>query len=402
MNRAYGFRPSPGRPQRRGFAAIYVAIILVVLCGFVSLGVDLGRVQLAKSQLQTAADAAARAAAHGLATSAEQAIAEAVAIASANPCDISHAALVPNQDIEFGAWDSATRSFTPAADPSDASAIRITARRIAQRNTAIPLTFARLVGKNTCDIHATAIATVKVNSGAKSGFVGLLAVDMKNNAFFGSYDSSVNTHPSQATASDNCMLGSNGIIVAGNNNAVCGDVNLGPHGILDGNLSVSGSIDHLADPLPIPDMPDWSPGINPGGIPREFIVKKATALPGGTYWFTSLDIRKNLSFAGPATVYVNGHIVCDANLTAAGDIPANLKIYQLGLARLFGDDKANHVQITAEVHAPESVFTMKNKLTFRGSATFGEIHVRNSADFFYDEASGADGGSGGIVISLVQ
>jgi len=40
---------------------IYVAMILVVLMGFVSLAVDLGRVQLAKSELRCAADSAAMA-----------------------------------------------------------------------------------------------------------------------------------------------------------------------------------------------------------------------------------------------------------------------------------------------------------------------------------------------------
>src|SRR5258705_13678730 len=51
--------------SRRGIAAIYSILMLVVLCGMVSMGVDLGRVQLAKTELRGAADAAARAAAAG-------------------------------------------------------------------------------------------------------------------------------------------------------------------------------------------------------------------------------------------------------------------------------------------------------------------------------------------------
>src|SRR3954464_3731204 len=53
--------------RRRGMSLIYMAVAVPVLAGFCSLAVDWARVQLVKSELQAAADAAARYAVTGLA-----------------------------------------------------------------------------------------------------------------------------------------------------------------------------------------------------------------------------------------------------------------------------------------------------------------------------------------------
>src|SRR6267143_935863 len=84
--------------HRRGIAAIYSILMLVVLCGLVSMGVDLGRVQLAKTELRSAADAACRAGAAGLAKSVSQCKTDAVAVAAANTCDTTSVALDSTQD----------------------------------------------------------------------------------------------------------------------------------------------------------------------------------------------------------------------------------------------------------------------------------------------------------------
>src|SRR5688500_10003820 len=107
-----GRRKSKVISFRRGIAAVYSILMLVALCGLVSMGVDLGRVQLAKTELRAAADAAARAGVAGLATSVAQARSDALAVAAANMCDGSAVALDPTLDIEFGSWNDATRTFT--------------------------------------------------------------------------------------------------------------------------------------------------------------------------------------------------------------------------------------------------------------------------------------------------
>jgi Flp pilus assembly protein TadG len=389
------------RRQPSGFAAIYTVIILIALCGIVSLGVDLGRVQLAKAELQTAADAAARAAAVGISTSANQAIADAVAVAAANKCDGSAVVLNAGADVELGTWNSGTKTFTAlsGAAANSATAVRVTTRRLASRGTAIPLVFAKVVGRQSCDVKAVAIASASGAAGT-AGFVGLNGITMNNNGFFGSYLSSTSTNPTQATAASKARVGTNGTITVKNNNTVRGDVQLGPAGAISGSLAVSGATSHLSSTIPAPASPSWNPSTNPGGIAQNYTVNSATTLPGGTYWFTALTLNANLSFSAPATVYVNGNITIDAALTASGSVPANLKIYQLGSSRTFGDSKNNSISVTAVVEAPGANLVSKNKLTFKGAGTFGTITAKNSADFFCDEAVSASGTSRSI--ALVQ
>jgi hypothetical protein len=66
--------------------------------------------------------------------------------------------LDPQNDVAIGFWDASAHTFT--ATSSGANAVQVTARRIALRNNAIPLFFAQIVGKSSCDITATSIAMI--------------------------------------------------------------------------------------------------------------------------------------------------------------------------------------------------------------------------------------------------
>jgi len=387
------------RSRRTGFAAIYTVIMLIALCGIVSLGVDLGRVQLAKSELQTAADAAVRAAATALATSASQARTNAADVAAANLCDGSPVVLDTSADIEFGDWDTESRAFTPLSGSAQdsASAVRITARRIAARSTAIPLAFARLVGRSTCDIHASAVATV--TKGAGNGFIGLNGVTMKNGDLVASYDSRRLLHPNPASCGSRGLLASNGQISAGKAR-ILGDVQLGPSGSISGSPLITGQTKRLPAALPTPASPPWTPAPNPGGISQNYTVNRTTLLPGGTYYFTSLTIDGTLAFSGPATLYVNGDIALDGSLLAADWVPSNLKIHQLGSSRTFGDRKSNGMVVVARIEAPGTDFVAKNNAQIMGSATFDTMTMKNGVAMFYDEAGGS--ASGGVTISVVK
>jgi hypothetical protein len=345
-------------------------------------------VQLAKTELRAAADAAARAGVAGLATRVSQASSDAVAVAAANKCDGSAVVIDPTLDIEFGNWNDASRTFTvlTGAAQNNANAMRITARRIAARSTAIPLVFARLVGRDTCDINAVAVA--KATFGPGWGFTGLNSVSVKNNSYFVSYNSSVDPTPGLGTVYGNALVGSNGTILAENNDFLWGNVQLGPSGSVDNDLAVTGTTYRYTTPLLAPSMPAWTPGTNPGGISQNYTVNSTTTLPGGTYWFTTLNVDSSLTFSGPATVYVNGNIYIDSDMRAYGNIPSNLKIYQLGANRTFGDSKANNVDIVANVQAPGSDMVFNNKLNFYGTAIFETMTTRNDSLFFIDEAAG--------------
>ncbi len=369
---------------------VYIVIALVALIGICSLAVDFGRVQVAKSQLRHAADAAARAGAAGLATSATQARTNAIAIAAANSVDGS-ALTLSTSDIDVGNWSGST--FTLNGTPSNA--VRVNASRTG--NNGIPLLLAQVIGRSRCDVNASAVC--KFTSTSVSGFIGFSSITTKNNAFIGSYNSASNTNPTHSTALASAAIGSNGAIDGKNNGVLNGTVILGPSATVTG-FSITGSTTTRTTAISKPTDPNWSPSTNPGGISQNYTVNSNTTLLGGTYWFTSLTVNANLYFSGPATLYVNGNIVVNGALQPNSLIPSDLTIYQLGTGRSFGDSSSNSMDIVAVVSAPGTAFVAKNNFSFRGSAMFDSIEAKNNADMYYDEAQGP--ATGGTVMTLTK
>jgi hypothetical protein len=363
---------------------LFLLVALTALVAVASLAVDWGHVQLVKGELQRAADAAARSGAIDVAMSKPGSIrGDVLASVRQNPVD--GAVLADNAvDVEVVQWDPATRTYQRNAIPGNA--VMVTLYRAAERGNPVRMMFAGLIGKPTCDVRAYTI--VSGQTIGPRGFQGLSEVTFKNNAFIGSYDPTVNTSPTQSSASGKALLGSNGAIYSGNNTEVRGDLMLGPGGSTSGAISKSGSVRPLDTSLPQPWVPGWQPQANPGGVPANYTVSSDTVLAGGTYWFTSLNISANLSFSGPATVIVNGDVVLDAALTAYNKMPTNLTVYQLGTGRTFGDSGSNTIDITARVIAPGSDFSSKNNGTFRGEGIFNSITTKNNWELYYDETLG--------------
>ena len=148
--------------RRRGISILYTMFMLFVLSGFASLAVDWGRVQMVKTQLQRATEAAARFGAVGLENGAAPAVANALAAASENSADGSPVVLDPNQDIQIGNWDSVHREFTPVygSAQDSANAISVTARRTAANGQSIALVFGKTIGQSTCDVTVSSIAMI--------------------------------------------------------------------------------------------------------------------------------------------------------------------------------------------------------------------------------------------------
>jgi Flp pilus assembly protein TadG len=152
--------PKPSRPhvspRRRhaGAIIIYIAVIMVALTAMVSLAVDFGHVEVAKIELQRAADAIARYSAAGLAD--DSVVTKANTAATDNLVD-GAALTLQGSDIQTGIWDSASNTFTPTA--VNPNAVRIAAECSQVRNTGIATPFAGILGRRYIDIHAVAIAT---------------------------------------------------------------------------------------------------------------------------------------------------------------------------------------------------------------------------------------------------
>jgi len=393
-------RPLPSACRsRRGSALVYVTASMVALLAFVSLAVDLGHVYVVRSELQTAADAAARYGVTGIESGVATAQSYAANAASENKSDGVGVVIDATTDIEFGKWDKAARTFTvlTGAARSGADAMRVTARRTAATNNAVSLLFARVLGKTSQDVRAQSIAFI--DKPPPRGITGLAGITFKNNTFVGSYNSATNTNPTENTSGSQAYVGSNGAITGGGNNTVSGSATLGPSAPNTVGITFSGTTTRLTTPIETPVEPAWSPSTNPGGVPQNYTVSGTVTIPGGTYWFTSLTVKGTLKFSGAATLYVKGPIVVGGALYPYNMIPGNLRIYQIGKYD-FGDDDINGADIVADIIAPEADFLARNNLIFRGRMIVNSIVLQNNGDLFYDVALGGSTGGGKLVTTV--
>ncbi|HSI37368.1 MAG TPA: TadG family pilus assembly protein, partial [Tepidisphaeraceae bacterium] len=214
--------------RRGGITVVYTIIAMAAILGLCSLGMDYGRVQLAKYELRRAVDAAARAGALNLRQGgdATTARAAAVAVAAENTVDGNVLTLTASH-VLVGNWNSTTKSFTDGGTPTNA--VRVTVTLGKATNNGIPLTFARVLGMASCDVSAGATALGSLATSA--GFVGLDGVEVGNNVEFAGYDSSAG-EPGGPNVSNNGHVASNAGVTIGMNGTVRGDVVLGPGGDL--------------------------------------------------------------------------------------------------------------------------------------------------------------------------
>ncbi|MEP3479798.1 MAG: pilus assembly protein TadG-related protein [Fuerstiella sp.] len=136
--------------QRGGIIIIFAAILLVAVFAFVSFTVDIGYVTVVRSQLQSAADAAALGSAQDIPVGQSLARSSAKSLALLNEAG-GKPVVLEDPDIELGFFDFNTKSFV--VDPTQANAVRVTARADDQQ-----LFFAPIIGHDTIDIQAQSIA----------------------------------------------------------------------------------------------------------------------------------------------------------------------------------------------------------------------------------------------------
>lgn len=147
-------------PHRaRGTVMIYSVVVLTVMLGFAVLAVDLGRISLARSQLQDAADAAARYAVTGMVSSStSQTTAQSHAVAALADCTIEGVTLsASNLTTTIGVWNSATGVFTATLTSPNAVKIDLTFR-FTTGTGRVPLFVQALSSSQQPLIHATAIS----------------------------------------------------------------------------------------------------------------------------------------------------------------------------------------------------------------------------------------------------
>jgi Flp pilus assembly protein TadG len=363
---------------RRGATFIYCVVAVVAVCGIVSFGVDLGRVQLTKTELQRAADAAARYAATGLADGTY--LAKAQAVAAENPCDGVTLSLTA-QDVESGMW--ANGAFTPGG--ASPNAVRITARREASRGNAVPLVFAAVAGKSSNGMY---------------GLIGLDRVTMSGNAELDSYNSDDAPY-SAATRLNNGDVATNGSISLSGNAKIRGDAMYKTTFTTSGNAGVvapgTAQVMNGTISLPNPSLP--ASYTNKGSFSGS--GNGSTTLSSGNYYYTGFSLSGNhtLNVTGQVNIYVNGSVGLSGNMSVAGNLPGNFKVYLLNSSAV---SLSGNGTLYADVYAPTSAITISGNGDFFGRAVGKSIAVSGNGGLHYDEALGPTSGAGSSTISMVK
>jgi Flp pilus assembly protein TadG len=156
--------------DQSGVIAVWVAVGLVVLIGMAALAIDIGRLTVAKSELQKAADAGALAGARGLCMgppTPNWTIAQNMATDTALKNKVE-ANFVTTCDVQVGYWDYSWNQATAPANlkppgtvptSQDVPAVKVTIRKVAGQNHGpLLMLFAPIMGIKSHNVSAQAVA----------------------------------------------------------------------------------------------------------------------------------------------------------------------------------------------------------------------------------------------------
>ncbi|GFO64313.1 Tad domain-containing protein [Geomonas paludis] len=157
--------------NQKGFALVYIALMVVVLFAFVGLAVDMGHMYLTKGQLQNAADSGALAGVSQLPNvtvarqTAKQFTERNKAAGETAKVDLNTTNSA-NGDIVVGYWDKKTRKLLPVVPFGKvANAVKVMTRRTSEAGTGISTDnkpvdsfFAQVMNWDTMAARAEAIA----------------------------------------------------------------------------------------------------------------------------------------------------------------------------------------------------------------------------------------------------
>ena len=143
------------RRARRGATLVLIALLMVAIVGMVAFSIEVGRMYLVRSQLQSAVDAGALAASLRLSQDPDDVdAAKAAAEDFVQLNRVGWLVTVPDDAIaiEAGTWDADAKAFV--ADPASPNAVRVFARQSGE-----PLMFAQVFGHSSFSVPQSAIAS---------------------------------------------------------------------------------------------------------------------------------------------------------------------------------------------------------------------------------------------------
>jgi Putative Tad-like Flp pilus-assembly len=146
--------------RRHGVVLAFLVLLLVMFAAITSLAVDYGRVQLIKSEMQRTADATARGYMYYYNTQGQTyANSKGPALYSSknNPID-ANSGTAPTVTVTWGYWSTTSNVFTTTNTTGYAPAVKVTVTRTNAGGNPALLYFGKLLGVNSIDLHASAIA----------------------------------------------------------------------------------------------------------------------------------------------------------------------------------------------------------------------------------------------------
>lgn len=165
-------------------------ILIVTFMALGGLAVDVSNMVNQRTQLQMAADAAAHAALYDrnltLDATPADAIASGVVMGESNMPDRFHGDVVTPQDIQFGIWNAASRSFTP--EPGSRSAVRVETHRDEAGGNEIATFLLKFAGFDSWNVRTVSVFETYDPPCLREGFVAEKMVDIQsNNSYFNGF-----------------------------------------------------------------------------------------------------------------------------------------------------------------------------------------------------------------------
>jgi Flp pilus assembly protein TadG len=364
--------------RRSGIGLLCTMLILIAVCALATLGLDLGRVRLTRSQLRSTCESAALLAAQfvpGDPTAARQAAMDA---ANANFADGSRVVL-QEDDVRFIRWDDRSRTYDVLSeqDAEGANAVLVTAYRTAERQNPVRLPFASLIGRSESDVSGNAIA---LSGSRQYGAVGLEFVTLRGNASI-----------TPAGQDRRGGIATNGDIRVVERASVSGDAHAGVERMIEGSERIRGTLSALTEALMIEQANVGISAKENGNARINWLLSDGAivlgrhskaSIPAGTYYVTGMKLGagSELNFTGRATMYVAGGIELGANSAIEAPRVNDLKLIVLGAGPIV---LRENVTLHADLFAPQSQLEM-NSGDLYGAVVAKSINLGGNAAIHYD------------------
>ncbi len=160
---------------------LFLTLAMICVGG---LGIDVANAVMVRTHLQIAADSAAHAAlvAREYRTE-DEAKAVGVQVARFTMPQEKFGDTIVADDIQFGTWDAASRTFTPVAGSDEA--VLVNTQRLSGRSNAVTTYFLRFVGLNSMDVVSQSVFETYYPTCFREGFVAEELVDVQSNNTYG-------------------------------------------------------------------------------------------------------------------------------------------------------------------------------------------------------------------------